>query len=656
MNKWIAPSLCLSLAFTPFSSLFAQLLIDPDSSPPRGVVGEKYRWTIPHEYSGDGQLTWTTENLPDFIHVNGNGIFWAKPWVDRQPPSGSEGFYPDVTFTVTDGVETSTYGPFTWIIEPSETETENIVRPRIDRQIPAPSIPDVVFTDESDAARFLVQSTFGPKHNRDNSDPIYSPKGLLSLGFHSWFEEQLAYPASYHLPRYSDYAAEFDDNTEESRYRAWWEISLTADDQLRQRVAFALSQLLVVSEKDAILSQHPDLLASYYDLLVEHALGNYRDLLLDVSRHPAMGYYLTHLGSQRSDDINEVSPNDNFPREIMQLFTIGLDQLRADGSPFLDAHGQPYPTYTEQDVDELSRVLTGWHLVNNGNWDDVSDGEQSTLMVAYGDKHDTQSKVVMDFVFTEGATAEQDLEQAVNVLFYHPNTPTFVSYHLIQRLVKSNPSQEYTHRVANVFRNNGRGERGDLAQVVKAILADEEARNGEAYKAKEPILAVANVARAMGMRGESRGYFKDLDTKIIGQIPLGAPSVFNFYQSSDAPAGDISDADLVAPEFTILNSASFKDIGNVLYDIIKTNGSYDQPTAGESNKVDIEPCYSVGSRGKYEDLIVYLERTFLNAPINPDLEKAIFSFSESIGPHQSRNRCKGAVWMTVTSAEYLVQE
>ncbi|MGF1703728.1 DUF1800 domain-containing protein [Photobacterium makurazakiensis] len=640
--------LLVSIPITISSMSYAKLEISPNTEPPRGVVGEKYRWNIPVEYDGTGELSWSTENLPSFIWVNSNGVFWAKPWANRMPPAGSEGYYPDVTFTVTDGTETSTYGPFTWIVEPNENASGALTYPRIDPQAPAPVLPDVILTDEQ-AASLLFQASFGPKINE--------PSQVSAQGFEQWFNEQLATAPSYHLPRFDEYVAYGTGTNAETRYKVWWDRSINAPDQLRQRMAFALSEIVVVSEKDATLSQQPRLLTDYYDLLIRHGLGNYRDLLVDISRHPAMGYYLTSVGSQLENPFEGIRPNENYPRELMQLFTIGLDELKPDGSPFLDSDGNPIATYTEADVGEFSRVLTGWHLAGNTDWSNLSDGELFMPMQPNDSRHDSGSKHVMGISFEGGKSAKQDLELAIDMLFNHPNTPVFVSRILIQRLVTSNPSPAYIARVASAFRNNGEGVRGDLAIVAKAILSDEEARNSQAYKLKEPLIVMTNLARAMAMRGNLDGYYRDIDTAdSYGQIPLGAPSVFSYYRPTDAPDGAISEAELTAPEFTVLNASSFKAFSNIFHSVIGQNKNYDAPEINESNKVDISTCYSNSNVSKFEQQMDYLQQAFYHRPISDTMLATYRQFTDSIGANNGRIRCKGMIWLTVTSPEYLVQE
>ncbi|MGR5061934.1 DUF1800 domain-containing protein [Photobacterium sp. DNB22_13_2] len=640
--------LWITIPITLSASSYATLEIPTDIQPPRGVVGEKYRWKIPVNYDGEETLSWSSENLPDFIWVNNNGFFWAKPSSDRMPPSGSEGYYPNVTFTVTDGKEASTFGPFTWIVEPNANVSGRLIYPRIDPISPATELPQVSLTTEQ-AASLLYQATFGPK--------VGEPATLSTNGFEYWFNEQLAIEPTYHLDRYDNYLSYGADDEAETRYRVWWEKSINAPDQLRQRMAFALSQILVISEKDATLSQHPRLLTDYYDVLIRHSLGNYRDLLLDVSRHPAMGYYLTAIGSQQENPFEGIRPNENYPRELMQLFTIGLDELKPDGSPYLTIEGKPIATYSETDIGEFSRVLTGWHLAGNTDWDDLSQGELFAPMAPNEARHDNGSKQVMGITFPGGQPADKDLNLAIDMLFNHPNTPVFVSRILIQRLVKSNPSPEYLTRVSNVFRNNGQGVRGDLAMVAKAILSDEEARSGDAFKLKEPLIVMANLARAMTMRGNIDGFYGDIKTaEAYGQIPLGSPSVFNFYRPEDVPDGSLKENGLAAPEFTVLNAASYKGLSNILNSVISQNKNYDTPEVNENNKVDISGCYDISHVSKFEEQMTYLEQTFYHRSISDTMLNTYRQFTDSIGPSNGRIRCKGMIWLTVTSPEYLIQE
>ncbi|MBK8548831.1 MAG: DUF1800 domain-containing protein [Saprospiraceae bacterium] len=427
-----------------------------------------------------------------------------------------------------------------------------------------------------DASRFLAQSTFGAKldqitHFRDNWE------------YEAWINDQFTKPTSYMTPKMEtiwqqvldesdDPDSEFGPSALHFNY-AWWENNLNNQDLLRQRVAYALSQILVISY-NSDLSNWAESITSYYDLLVRHSFGNYRNLLLDITKHPSMGYYLSHLNNPKTNTATGTSPDQNFAREIMQLFTIGLVQLNQNGTPVLDGNGNPTPTYTNADISELAKVFTG--LMGGGleewvDWkslvdfgDDIGMIDKELPMVMYQPQHEPGVKSFLGHTIPANQPGMTDITSAVDFLFNHPNTAPFVSYRLIQRLVKSNPSQEYIGRVASAFANNGQNVRGDMRAVIKAILLDEEARSSEAMmnrahgKLREPMLKFTNACRIFPLyttrnRYWNNGYDYYQSTR---QHVMYSPNVFNFYLPDFSPVGDITNNDLVAPEFKLHNTST----------------------------------------------------------------------------------------------------
>lgn len=232
-------------------------------------------------------------------------------------------------------------------------------------------------------------------------------------------------------------------------------------------MAFALSQILVVSRYGGVLSGKPAGLANYYDVLVKNAFGNYRDLLFEVATHPVMGNYLSMMGSAKENPSTGALPDENFARELMQLFTLGLYKLNMDGSTVVDNNtGRPIPSYTQNDVQELARALTGWKS---------SDVDFVEPMQVINKLHDSGEKKILDTTLPAGLTGQEELSRVIDILMSHPNIAPFVSKRLIQRFVTSNPSPEYVTRISTVFNDNGKGIKGDLSAVMKAILLDEEA-------------------------------------------------------------------------------------------------------------------------------------------------------------------------------------
>ncbi len=447
----------------------------------------------------------------------------------------------------------------------------------------------------ADAARFLLRTTFGPRQQDIDT--------LLEQSYEEYLDAQISQPPSSHLNRLNEllqangvYGVLTNQDIglrRNLRMDTWWELSLQSDDQLRQRVAFALSQILVVSDLDSMLASRVRGLANYYDLLAEHAFGNYRELLEAVTLNPVMGTFLSMRRNEKADEANNIQPDENYARELMQLFTIGLIELNNDGSAQLDANDQPVPSYGQHEVRTLARVFTGW---NFGDADELQSNRitidsEILPMKAFDEFHDADSKLLFGTELPAGQSAVEDLEQALDIVFNHPNVGPFVAYRLIQRLVTSNPSPAYVGRVAEVFDDDGNGERGNLAAVVKAIFLDEEALDAQAAshfgKLKEPLLKVSHVLRAFNATGK-RGYIRYSNTLAeLGQKPLGAPSVFNFYLPGYSPPGALSANGLVAPETQILNEPTSISISNRLASFIASAALSDNPEAAVHG-VDLE--------------------------------------------------------------------
>lgn len=353
---------------------------------------------------------------------------------------------------------------------------------------------------------------------------------------------------------------------------SFWYHTALGQDQLRQRVAFALSQILVVSADDPTIAFYAEGLASYMDTLSDHALGNYRDLLIAVSKSPAMGHYLTHLKNEKADRQTGRQPDENYARELMQLFTIGLWELNQDGTRKIDSDGNHIPTYGPDEISGMARVFTGWYYGGRPNTRAVWRGDRSAMkmdrrldipMISYPEMHENGTKrIVGGEEIKKNTSADESLEAAIDVLMEHPNTAPFVSHQLIQRLVTSNPSPSYVERVARVFNNNGNGEKGDLFSVTKAILLDPEANatrgaSNSFGRLREPILRMSLWLR--NLEGKDQIRKRDLSRNLFqiakgfGQIPYTAPSVFNWYEPTYGPQGPVKDAGIVAPEFKMHN-------------------------------------------------------------------------------------------------------
>lgn len=374
-------------------------------------------------------------------------------------------------------------------------------------------------------------------------------------------------------------------NANQTKQLIWHEAAFNAGDQLRQRMAWALSQHFVVGEEGSNLDGLTERWTSYYDIFVRHAFGNFRDILSEVTWHPHMGYYLSHLNNRKANPAQGTFPDENYAREVMQLFTIGLWQLHPDGRLLLDAAGNAIPTYDNDDITEFAKIFTGFTRAtdrpnietNNGNWIDP--------MRIIASRHDFSAKVLLDGSLlgpypptANGATAE--IEGFLDHLFKHPNVPPFIAAFLIQRFTISNPSPDYVESVAQafatgLFQGRGTGHRGDLAATLRAVLLHPEARAGALSddpahgKLREPLLRLIHFARAMGLEStQTHGFlpFQNLD-ELLGQGPYQAPSVFNFFRPDYQPNGTIADQDLHAPEFQTHNDVTGLHLPNALHNL-----------------------------------------------------------------------------------------
>lgn len=426
------------------------------------------------------------------------------------------------------------------------------------------------------ASAFLAHASLGASHEEIER--------TARLGVERWMDEQLQMEPSPHLPllreieeRYAAPAAvsnAVNDDLRDSpifRRFAWWERVMTGEDLLRQRVALALSEILVVSDLPDLLFLSPEAVASYYDVLLEHAFGSFEDLLLDVSLHPAMGIYLSHLNNARSDPRIGRFPDENYAREVMQLFSIGLVELDLDGTPLADGRGEPIPTYGNREITEMAKVFTGLGLQGSPNSRfGAFEGDLTLPMILYDAFHEPGDKELLNgFIIPDGQTGMEDVQDAIQHLANHPNTSPFIALRLIQRLVTSNPTPAYVRRVAGVFEDDGSGQRGNLGEVVRAILLDPEARNPSdptrAGRLREPFLRWVALLRAFDAKSRSGRYLIDTNGVgfLLGQQPMSSPSVFNFFQPDFSPNGPLREAGMVAPEFQITTAATVAALANL---------------------------------------------------------------------------------------------
>ncbi len=447
----------------------------------------------------------------------------------------------------------------------------------------------------TESARFLAQATFGPTEASINV--------LSQSSYSNWLNVQFAHaqtPHRTHIARRADDLAANEQTVSQTQFReSYWAQALAGEDQLRQRAAFALSQVFVISFVDGNLGNQTRGVTSYYDMLAEKSFGNFRDLLESVSLHPMMGLYLTSLRNQKEDAATGRVADENYAREIMQLFTIGLYELNNDGTY---RGGTPTETYTHDDIKGLAKVFTGWSWYAGPNLADRTNTRffggnahaerDFQPMQAYNQYHSISEKRFLGTVIPASGTpdAEADLRTALNTLFNHRNVGPFIGKLLIQRMVTSNPSPAYVGRVAAAFNNNGSGVRGDMKAVWRAILLDPEARTYDASstsygKVREPVLRLSHFLRAFKASSTS-GNFTGLDntdntTNNLGQTAMRSPTVFNFFRPGFAPPNSAAaEAGLVSPELQLANEVSVAGYLNYL------RGSWLNVNAGRDIQLD----------------------------------------------------------------------
>lgn len=443
-----------------------------------------------------------------------------------------------------------------------------------------------------EASKFLMQASIGATTKDINE--------LTKLGKERWLEKEFSKPMNDSCEKKVDtiwnyFVKELSDMWGEDKIQgnelvqpywfywrmSWWDTALKTDEVLRHRVALALSEILVISDK-SVLELNSYGLANYYDMLYKHAFGNYEELLYKVTMHPCMGVYLTHLNNPKEDKANNIHPDENFAREIMQLFTIGLYELNLDGTRKLDRKGNPIATYDNKDIKQLAKVFTGlgpgkywWPWEDYSSYDTYWGAKENKIpninlsvpMIAFEQWHEQGEKTLLKkHTIKPGQSTKQDIKETVKFLVHEQNTAVFISKKLIQSLVTSNPSKRYIKDVAKTFIDNGQGVTGDLKAVVTKILLHKEAING--VKLKEPMLRTTQILRGFGAHNDSgklwgTGFNIEENLK---QHPLSAPSVFNFFQSDYSPYGKIKEKNLVAPEFKLMDAATSIAYVNLMYE------------------------------------------------------------------------------------------
>jgi uncharacterized protein (DUF1800 family) len=501
---------------------------------------------------------------------------------------------------------------------------------------------------------------------------------LTNSTFDAWFESQVAAPQSLHLPGLEKIMAGIpsgDSPGSEPMNASIWRSFATGPDQLRQRMAYALSQIFVISF-ESNLRNYPFGPPSYVDMLGVNAFGNFRKLLEDVSLHPMMGLYLTHRGNAKEDPATGRLPDENYAREIMQLFSIGLYQLNLDGTLKLDAAGKPIETYTNADIAGLAKVFTGfsWGGTEKTNQRFRSNqsgtlNPQRVPMEEYPQFHSTSEKKFLGVTIPASSTPDAlgDLKIALDTLFNHPNVGPFIGKQLIQRFVSSNPSPAYVARVATVFNNNGKGIRGDLRAVLKAILLDTEARSAAARtnrsgKLREPAVRLANWMRTFNATSSTDFEIRPLvSPTTLGQSPLWSPTVFNFYRPGYVPPNSKAGAQsLVVPEAQITTETSVAGYLNFMRGVLTNGAGVDDPKTGNNN---IQANYSaeLGMADNPDTLVDHLNLVLTANNLSSSARNLIrdsvaaISISGSQADAGKLNRVRLAIFMTMAAPDYLVQ-
>lgn len=462
-----------------------------------------------------------------------------------------------------------------------------------------PAEPSSKIDSELEASRFLARATFG-----GTKSEIASLNGRDAA---DWLASEFSKSTSLTMPDLLAQPRDENGRLQSQRINElYWDHLITANDQVRQRMAFALSQILVYS--DAADSDQPTR-AFYQDILIRNALGNYRELLEEVTYSPAMGQWLTYLANRKGDPNKGRMPDENYAREILQLFSIGLIELNMDGTPKLDAQGQQVETYTNDDIEGLARVFTGLSWTGGDFWKEPQDGGINPMEM-YPEQHSELEKSFLGTTIPEGTSGTESIDRALDTIFEHPNVAPFLSRQLIQRFTQSDPSPEYVGRVANAFETGrytaaggqafGTGQRGDLQATLAAVLLDDstflDATSGATIasgKVREPILRFTHWARAFDVSGIDAGNERRLrDTRssesALGQQAFRSPSVFNFYRPGYiAPGTNAGDRDITVPEFQIVNESS-----SVGYLNFMTDFAFDRASQRDRDIDTYTPDYS----------------------------------------------------------------
>jgi uncharacterized protein (DUF1800 family) len=526
-----------------------------------------------------------------------------------------------------------------------------------------------------DRVRFMEQATFG-------ANPTLEMR-LRRIGLSAWINEQMEEKRDangavrYSTFPYPSLALQQDtppttctgnclrDNYSMYPLQNWFfrEALYGEDQQLRRRVSWALSQIWVVSGRETI---QPSRMVPYVRILDKYAFGNYRYLMEEMTLNPAMGNYLDMAISTRQN------PNENYAREILQLFSIGLYMLNQDGTPKLDSQGNLIPTYTQAEVNGFTKVFTGWTFCGQ-QCADTQPGIRNfrAPMVLSAANHDTTEKQLLNYpgavsIIPSGLTAEQDLAMALDNVFYHPNVAPFVGKILIQQLVTSNPTPAFVGRVSKVFNDNGQGIRGDLGAVVRAILTDPEARGNlktdpDYGHLREPVLFLTNILRPANVtanlnasgscNNQSDGVLNGV-TLTLDQDVFNPPSVFNYYPLTYT----LQNTDLHAPEFGIFSTGTALKRPNFVNQMVFGTGIVRTGDAPCGTKIDVARWQTLAAADATGGLLVDTMNTeILHGSMSPPVRNHILTAVQAVAPADSLKRARTALYLVATSAQFQVQ-
>jgi uncharacterized protein (DUF1800 family) len=514
---------------------------------------------------------------------------------------------------------------------------------------PAASPRPAVLPTEKEAQKFTGQAMLAPRP----ADATL----IQEKGFNTWIDAQFALPQSTSRWQWlvdAGFNTMANQNSQNGFDQVVWMKLISSPDELRQRMTLALSQIIVVGIDGLPIQFRQFAAANYFDILEGNAFGNYRTLLEKITASTAMGSYLTYRGNQKADNSGRV-PDENYARELLQLFTIGLYELNLDGTLKL-INGKPDETYGQDDISNLARVFTGWDYTNNVN---TTADRHALPMALTASKHSPEAKVFLGKTIPAGTDGVTSLKLALDHIFAHPNVAPFVSKQLIQKFVTSNPSPAYVQRVATIFNDNGASVRGDLKAVLRAILTDTEATtvstSMNSGKLKEPLLRFLQWARTFGATTNAAaavdqwkiGNLSDPASR-LGQSPGHSPSVFNFFRPGYVPpASQFATLKLTAPEFQITHESSVVGYLNFMQSTI-TNGIG-----------DVKPNYTpwlaktTDTAALVAELNKLLAAGALSSATQSSIATAVASIANVTDADKTK-RVQAAIFLIMASPEYLV--